>query len=468
MKRKTKTLHHKWKRFLFAIILIRALGVIPGYSHAPSLIFSTEKYPDSITIASEPDYPPYCFVDKEGNPQGFAVELFKAAAEVVGIYPTIKIGIWNRIKQDLAEGNLQALPLVGRTPEREKDFDFTMPYLSLHGAIFVRNGTTAIQSTDDLKEKEIIVMQGDNAEEFVIREKISDKIITTNTFEEAFRLLAAGKHDAVITQHVMGSMLLKELSIKNVKSLDIPLPEFRQDFCFAVRKGDTLLLSLLNEGLSVIIANNTYETIRNKWFGPEYEKKIAYGELLKNALLIIIPILILAGSIMIFLMRIEIRRKTQKINMEIAERNATLKELNKKQIIIQESEEKIRLLLNSTAEGIFGIDIHGNCTFYNNAAIRFLNIPKNRKIIGANIHTLTGHKNGDGTPCDTENCIIYQSITRKKGTHSDNEIFERSDGISFFTELFSYPIFTENGISGAVVTFKDITQRKKQEQELMD
>jgi len=72
-----------------------------------------------ITIASEPDYPPYCIVDENGNADGFSVDLFKAAADAVGIEVSIKIGVWNQIRQDLAEGRIDALPLVGRTPERE-------------------------------------------------------------------------------------------------------------------------------------------------------------------------------------------------------------------------------------------------------------------------------------------------------------------------------------------------------------
>src|SRR6056297_1742960 len=99
---------------------------------------------DTILVASEPDYPPYCIVDKDGSATGFSVELFEAAAEAVGIVPVIKIGVWNKIKNDLAEGKIDALPLVGRTPEREELFDFTMSYLSLHGAVFVREGTEGI------------------------------------------------------------------------------------------------------------------------------------------------------------------------------------------------------------------------------------------------------------------------------------------------------------------------------------
>ena len=151
------------------------------------------------------------------------------------------------------------MPLVGRTPEREEVYDFTLPYLSLHGAVFVRKGTKGINSISDLKDKEVVVMAGDNAEEFVRREKISDKIFTTHTFKEAFKDLNNGNYDAVLTQRVLGIKLLEEMGIDEIEPLNFQIPKFRQDFCFAVKKGDTELLASLNEGLSIVIANGTYD-----------------------------------------------------------------------------------------------------------------------------------------------------------------------------------------------------------------
>jgi ABC-type amino acid transport substrate-binding protein len=157
---------------------------------------------DTIKVASEPDYPPYCIVDKEGNATGFSVDLFKEAAKAAGLNVSIKIGIWDKIKNDLAIGELDALPLVGRTPEREKDYDFTFPYITLHGAIFIRDGFTQIKSVDDLKNISVAVMKGDNAEEYLRRNKVTDKIITTNTFSEAFTKLISGEVNAVVMQRV--------------------------------------------------------------------------------------------------------------------------------------------------------------------------------------------------------------------------------------------------------------------------
>lgn len=444
------------------------------------LIFASESHPqehgqavqqiyqnDTILIASEPDYPPYCIVNENGNADGFSVELFKAAADAVGLNVEIKIGVWNQIKTDLAEGRIDALPLVGRTPEREELFDFTMPYLSLHGAVFVRKGTENIESVEDLHGKEILVMKGDNAEEFVRRSTISDKIFTTNTFEEAFRELASGQHDAVITQRITGLKLLEDMEIESIEPLDFQLPQFRQDFCFAVQEGNKKLLARLNEGLSIVIANDIFEQIRLKWFGPAENEGITSRELWRTILVIVIPLFVFLIIIWIVFLRQEVKRRTKRLNKEIADHRKTLKELQQQQAKIEKSESQIRLLLNSTAEGIYALDKNGSCTMVNRAALEILGYESKEEVVGKNMHNLIHHTKPDGTACSIEDCNIYKAFCEGKRTSSDCDILWRANGTSFQSEYFSYPIRQNETVTGAVVTFWDISERKKAENELL-
>lgn len=446
--------------FLFMLLMSIAMA---SYAHGDSDTLVS----DTIHIASEPDYPPYCIVDKNGIADGFSVELFKAAAEAVGLNVEVQVGVWNHIKKDLAEGRIDALPLVGRTPEREEFFDFTMPYLSLHGAIFIRKGTSGIQSLQDLKGKEIAVMEGDNAEEFVRRENISGHIVTTKTFEEAFRELANNQHDAVITQRVMGIKLLDDLGITSVKPLDMQLSEFRQDFCFAVHEGDKKLLERLNEGLSIIIANDNYNEIKLKWFGPEKPKGYTTADILKIILSIFIPLIAIGVLFWIYSLRSALKSRTKNLNEEIQEHKNTLDSLEKERALFEQSEQQIRLLLNSTAEGIYAIDTNGECTMINRSALEMLGYKNSEQVIGKNMHYLVHHTKKDGSAFDIEECDIYKAFKEGKGEHSENDILWRSDGRSFPAEYFSFPIQQENGVKGAVVTFWDITERKKAESELV-
>jgi PAS domain S-box-containing protein len=422
---------------------------------------------DTIFIASEPNYPPYCLVDEYGNAAGFSVDLFNAAADVVGLHVDIKIGVWDKIKNDLANGEIDALPLVGRTPEREEFYDFTMAYLSLHGAIFVRKGTSNINSLFDLADNEVVVMKGDNAEEFVRRENISDKIFTTNTYEEAFQLLASGQFDALITQRITGIKLLEDLGIRSVVPLDFQIPQFRQDFCFAVQKGNVELQARLDEGLSIIIANGTFEEIRMKWFGPVFLEEVRFEDVMRILLMFFVPFIILVSLIFIHFLRKTVKRRTQSLNDEVEQRKKTLNEYRKQTMLLEERESQLKLLLNSTAEGIYGIDVNGNCTLINQSALQLLGFTNKSEVLGQNMHYLVHHTKESGTVCELDECRIYKAFIEGEGTHSDLEVLWRKDGTSFPAEYFSYPIRENDKVVGTVVTFWDITERKKASEELL-
>lgn len=222
-----------------------------------------------IRSAAEPDYPPLSQVNAQGEADGFSVELLRAALAAMGREVRFEIGLWDELRQHLADGDLDVLPLVGRTPEREVLYDFTVPYLTLHGALFVRDDEMRIRGLDDLPGMRVAVMRGDNAEEYVRRARLTDRIIATETFDEAFRLLSSGEVDAVVAQKLMGVTLLRKMGIYNIKVTGAPNEEFKQAFCFAVTKGNAPLLSLLNEGLALVIADGTHRRLHEKWMARD-------------------------------------------------------------------------------------------------------------------------------------------------------------------------------------------------------
>lgn len=235
---------------------------------------------ETISSACEPDYPPFSVVDEAGRPDGFSVELLRAAVRAMGREVAFRTGPWAEVKAMLERGEVQALPLVGRTPEREAVFDFTVPYLSLHGAIVVREETEDIRDFADLRGRSVAVMKGDNAEEFLRRSDAGIDIRTTASFDQALEELSEGRHDAVVVQRLLALRLIRQAGIRNLRVLDRPLTDFRQDFCFAVREGDAATLSLLNEGLALVIADGTFRLLHSKWFAAlelSSRKRIVVG-----------------------------------------------------------------------------------------------------------------------------------------------------------------------------------------------
>ncbi|MFZ4401546.1 MAG: CHASE domain-containing protein, partial [Bacteroidales bacterium] len=129
-------------------------------------------------------------------------------------------------------------------------------------------------------------------------------------------------------------------------------------------------------------------------------------------------------------------------------------------------EERFKILINSTAEAIYGLDMNGNCIFSNSACHQLLGYESSEQLLGKNMHDLIHYAHADGSSFEVHDCRIFKAFIEGKGKHVDDEVLWRADGTSFPAEYWSYPIFFNGIIEGAVVTFVDITERKLVENEL--
>lgn len=119
----------------------------------------------------------------------------------------------------------------------------------------------------------------------------------------------------------------------------------------------------------------------------------------------------------------------------------------------------LHLLLESTDEGLYGVDVQGDCTFINASGSSMVGYTR-EEALGKNMHDLIHHTCGDGRPYLIDDCPIYEAFHERRGVRVDDEVFWRKDGTSFPVEYSSYPIIEGDVIKGAVVAFSDITERK--------
>ena len=124
---------------------------------------------------------------------------------------------------------------------------------------------------------------------------------------------------------------------------------------------------------------------------------------------------------------------------------------------------RLALLLESTGEGIFGIDLDGRCTFINRAAAQTLGW-RTELVLGQNMHVLMHHTHADGRHYPECDCPIFNAFRRGLPCRLDGEVLWRADGSSFPAEYSSYPVIEHGEVKGAVVTFVDITERKQAEE----
>ena len=122
--------------------------------------------------------------------------------------------------------------------------------------------------------------------------------------------------------------------------------------------------------------------------------------------------------------------------------------------------DPLGLMLASTGEGVFGVDLEGLCVFINPAGARMIGLEP-EQVLGQNMHVLTHHSHGDGSHYPLDDCPIYNAFRQGQPCRIDSEVFWRADGSSFPVEYSSYPVFDQGQVRGAVVTFVDITERKQ-------
>ena len=124
-----------------------------------------------------------------------------------------------------------------------------------------------------------------------------------------------------------------------------------------------------------------------------------------------------------------------------------------------------QMILEAAGEGIYGLDCEGNTTFVNPSAAAMLGYTV-EELIGQSMHSLLHHTRPDGTHYHKENCPIYAAFKDGAVRHIDDDIFWGKDGTSIPVSFTSTPIRQGDKITGAVVVFKNITERKQAEEKI--
>jgi len=132
---------------------------------------------------------------------------------------------------------------------------------------------------------------------------------------------------------------------------------------------------------------------------------------------------------------------------------------------LREAEERSRLVLESAGEGIFGVDARGELQFINSAACSMLGICS-ADVSGQSVHELMHHSRADGSPYPLEECPMHRSFVDGQTYTVSDDVLWRQDNTPFPVEYTSSPIHKNGAVVGAVVTFRDISERIKAEAEL--
>jgi PAS domain S-box-containing protein len=146
---------------------------------------------------------------------------------------------------------------------------------------------------------------------------------------------------------------------------------------------------------------------------------------------------------------------------------AEINERNKVEAALKRLSRQTQLILESAGEGILGLHLSGAVMQVNPAAVQMLGYQP-QDLINHSHHDLIHHTKVDGSPYPLEECPIYQALHEGKLGYREDEVFWHRDGTSFAVEYIVTPILEDNQVTGAVLTFRDITQRKQAEMALQE
>ena len=225
-----------------------------------------------IRVGTEGAYPPFNYIDKDGNLQGFDIDITNALCEAAGIECELITQDWDGIIPGLIAKKYDCIiASMSMTPEREKKVDFTNKYYQTPAKFVAQKGSGYEITAEGLKGKNVGVQRATVHENFV-RDKFGDSvnIKAYATQDEANMDLTSGRIDLVIADSVV--LLGGFLETDAGEDYEFVGPGFTQEKWFgkgigiAVRKGDTALVELLNNAIDEIRANGVYKEINDKYF----------------------------------------------------------------------------------------------------------------------------------------------------------------------------------------------------------
>ncbi|MBF0329753.1 MAG: PAS domain S-box protein [Nitrospirae bacterium] len=286
------------------------------------------------------NYHPYTFINDKGEPDGFSVDIAKAVAKSMGIDLEIRADKWDQSMKELEAGSIDLIPMMAYSPERDKKFDFSVPYTTAYDTIFFKKGTKGIRSLKDLAGKTVIVTNNDAAHSYLLSSGLSKTmpIIFANSLPDALKQLSDGKADAAIMPKLVGLVTAKKLNLSNIDISSEVIAAYSRPWCFAVRDGDQTMLDRLNQGLNIIKGSGQYDEIYKKWFGLLEEDHLHMQWKIALKYASVLALIVIVFIVWNIVLRQQVKTRTAHLESEIAERKKAEEALRKNEKDLKESQ----------------------------------------------------------------------------------------------------------------------------------
>lgn len=416
------------------IILIILIFIIPK----PLLAYGE----DIIIIGGDRNYPPYEYIDENGDYRGFNVDIMRALAIELGIDIRFKPMDWKSAIKALENGEIDAIQGMSYNEDRAKKYEFSEKHLENSLIYFVPKEASFIFELSDLKGKKVAVQRNDLAENVLFQVDNVDVVMLLD-LEEALDKLVNKEVDVVLGSKLVGTYIIRKKDLSDeIKMVGY---EFNQTpYSIAFKKGNDQLKNKFDKALKQLKEDGIYQKIYEKWFGQEEEVNL---QNFKYAIYILFIIIIVILMISLFIYKINKKLKKE-VDKRTEELNFKNKQLGEKNRIIEQNYRFKKQILDNLGIGLITFNKDGIITTINNDCEELIEI--GQELIGKGYYKerLDGFFDID----KIQSCIE----DGKKYRYIEKTFVRNNEQFTFAYTL--WPLYGDNNNHiGGVLTFRDIT-----------
>ena len=348
--------------FVPVALLLCLLGAV-------SALAAPEAPARAVTVGGDRDYPPYEFIDRNGRPAGYNVDLTRAIAEVMGMKVEFRLGAWSEMFAALKDGRVDVLQGISWSEARAKQIDFSPPHTIVYHAIFARRDSPPAATLEELRGKKVALHRDGIMHEYLAERGYGKDLVLTPTPADALRLLAAGQCDYAVVAMVPGMYIIRENRLTNL--VPVARSIAAQRYGYAVRQGNAELLARFSEGLAILKKTGQYEAIRAKWLGVLEPQPIRWQEVARYAAVVVVPLLLILGGTVLWthVLRRQVAQRTESLSRALEE-----VQLNQQQLLQADKMAALGILVSGVAHeinnptGLILLDVPILRKIYNDAA----------------------------------------------------------------------------------------------------
>ena len=394
-----------------------------------------QKHP-VIHIGIDPAWPPIEYIDSHSKTyQGIASEyvayLEKALAIKTDYNPDFN---WKQVIDHFKAGEIDVLPAVSKTSEREKYLNFTRPYLKFPYVLFTRNDAELITEITELIDKKIVV-EKNYANYDILKENYPEiELILVDNTEQALSILSLGQADAYMGNLAATSHIMLQTGITNIK-VAAPTP-YSNNLAFAIRKDWPELVDIIQKTLDSISPRDR-NAFKKKWFSIRYEHATDYSLLLQ----------VIAATLFVLVLF-----------------SLWLWQIRKQKEALRLSEERFQLAMNASKEGLWDWNIASNEVFVS---------PGYYKMLGYQQNELEStHKTWQDLlhPDDKQEALKISTVAISDCSEHYEHEFRLRHKNGHYIHIHSIGSIISSNKNGKAIrvigTHQNISKRKKAEQKL--